>query len=156
MATQKPFPQAGFLRHLELLVESSSGTADASLPPTLARVLLVSDGAGATTPAAAHLIQLLKAREAMLLAAFDTEQAADELRRYQKFSKPGPPSPHIVFLRQKQAAARQASGLSKQSFIKAATAFVRAAGMQKPQRLPLEVFANRWIDSNVPTEFGEV
>ncbi len=153
MATQKPFPQAGFLRYLELLVESAPGAADASLPPALARVLLASDGAGAT-PAVAHLIQLLMARNAMLQASFDTELAADELRRYQKYSKPGPPSPHIVLLRQSQAAARLASSRSKQSFIHAATAFVRTAGIQKPPRLPLEVFANRWIDSNVPTEFA--
>lgn len=151
MATQKPFPQAGFLRHLELLLAPASGTADASVPPALARMLLACDGAG-LTPAGAHLIQLLKARNAMLQASFDTDLAADELRRYQKYSKPGPPSPHIVLLRQNQAAARLASSRSKQSFIHAATAFVRAAGLQKPPRLPLEVFANRWIDSNVPTE----
>ena len=125
MATQKPFPQAGFLRQLELLVESASGTAHTSLPPVLAPMLVASDGSGAATPAVAHLIQLLKARKAMLTAALDTELAADELRRYQKFSKPGQPSPHIVFLRQKQAAARQASNQSKQSFIKAAAAFVK-------------------------------
>ena len=153
MATQKPFPQTGFLRQLELLVESASAIARASLPPALARMLLTSDGSGATTPAAAHLIQLLKARKAMLQAAFDTELAADELRRYQKFSKPGQPSAHIVFLRQKQAGARQGRNQSKQSFIKAAAAFVRDAGIEIPSRVSLEVFATRWIDANVPTAF---
>ncbi|MEO7936209.1 MAG: hypothetical protein ABIR27_08115 [Dokdonella sp.] len=153
MATQNSFPQAGFLRELELLVESASGTAHASLPPSLERMLLASVGSGAATPAAAHLIQLLKARKAMLQAALDTELAADELRRYQKFSKPGPPSPHIVFLRQKQAAARLASNQSKQSFIKAAAAFVRDAGIKFSPRVSLEVFATGWIDSNVPVVF---
>ncbi len=153
MATQKLFPQAGFLRQLELLVESASGTAHASLPPALTRMLLASDGSGAAAPAAAHLIQLLQARKAMLQAAFDTELAADELRRYQKFSKPGQPSAHIVFLRQKQASARQGRNQSKQSFIKAAAAFVRDAGIEIPPRVSLEVFATRWIDANVSTEF---
>lgn len=153
MATQNPFPQAGFLRQLELLVESDSGTSHASLPPALARMLLASDGSSAATPATAHLIQLLKARNAMLQAAWDTELAADELRRYQKFSKPGQPSAHIVFLRQKQAAARQGRNQSKQSFIQAAAAFVRDAGIEIPPRVSLEVFAIGWIDANVPTEF---
>ena len=152
MATQKPFPQAGFLRQLELLVESSSGAAHASLPPALGHMLLASDGSGTATRAAAHLIQLLKARKAMLQADLDTELAADELRRYQKFSKPGQPSPHIVFLRQKQAAARHARNQSKQSFIKAAAAFVRDAGIEIPPRVSLEVFATGWIDANLPAE----
>ena len=154
MTTQNFFPQAGFLRRLELLVESPSGTAHASLPPALAHLLLDSDGSGAATSAAAHLIQMLKARKAMLQAALDTELAADELRRYQKFSKPGPPSPHAVFLRQKQAAARNARNQSKQSFIKAAAAFVRGAGIKVSPRVSLEVFAIKWIDANVPAEFA--
>ncbi|MEO7013244.1 MAG: hypothetical protein ABI127_02975 [Dokdonella sp.] len=153
MATQKPFPQAGFLRQLELLVEPASGTAHTSLPPALAHLLLASDGSGAATQAAAHLIQLLKARKAMLQAAFDTEMVADELRRYQKFSKPGQPTSHIVFLRQKQAGARHASNQSKQSFIRAAAAFVRDAGIEISPRVSLEVFATGWIDANVPAEF---
>ena len=153
MATQKRFPQAGFLCQLELLVESAPGTAHTLLPSALGHMLLASDGSGAAMPAAAHLIQLLKAREAMLLAAFDTELAADELRRYQKFSKPGQPSPHIVFLRQKQSAARHASNQSKQSFIKAAAAFVRDAGIEISPRVSLEVFATGWIDANVPRNF---
>ncbi|MEO7936212.1 MAG: hypothetical protein ABIR27_08130, partial [Dokdonella sp.] len=145
MAAQKPFPQAAFLRQLELLVKSASGFAPKSLPPALARMLLASDGSGAATPVATHLIQLLKARKAMLQAALDTELAANELRRYQKFSKPGPSSPHIVFLRRKQAAARLASNQSKQSFIKAAAAFVRDAGIKFSPRLSLEVFPTGWI-----------
>lgn len=153
MATPKLFPQTDFLRYLELLVESAFGAAEVSLPPKLARILLTADGTGAATPAATHLIQLLKARKATLQAAFDTELAADELRRYHKFPKPGAPSPHIILLRQRQAGARQTSVLSKQAFIKAATAFVKAAGLHKPQRVALEVFANLWIDANVPSEF---
>lgn len=154
MATQNPFPQAGFLRELELLVESNSSTAHASLPPALARMLLASDGSGTATQAAAHLIQLLRARKAMLQAALDTELAADELRRYQKFSKPGPPSPHIVFLRQKQAGAQHARNQSKQSFIKAAAAFVRDASIEISPRVSLEAFATGWIDANVPAQFS--
>ncbi len=116
-------------------------------------MLLASDGSGAATPAAAHLIELLIARKAMLQADLDTELAADELRRYQKFSKPGQPSPHIVFLRQKQAGARHARNQSKQKFIKAAAAFVRDADIEISPRVSLEVFAIGWIDANVPAEF---
>jgi hypothetical protein len=77
---------------------------------------------------------------------------ADELRRYQKFAKPGQPSPHIVQLRQLQATARQASSQSKQSFIKAAAAFVREAGIDVPQRVALEAFITGWINANVPKD----
>jgi hypothetical protein len=153
MATKMFFPQAGFLNHLELLDKSIPLVASAALPPLLARILLASDGTGELTKSAGCLIQLLKAQQATLQAAFDTELAADELRRYQKFAKPGQPSPHIVQLRQKQAAARQASSQSKQSFIKAATAFVREAGIEVPQRVALEGFITQWIDVNVPKDF---
>ena len=88
----------------------------------------------------------------MLQASFGTAVVADELRRYQKFAKPGQPSPHIVQLRQQQAAARQASSQSKQSFIKAAAAFVREVGIDVPQRVAIEVFITHWIDANVPKD----
>ena len=154
MATPKPFLQAGFLHQLELLSESALLVADTPLPSPLARLLLAPDGSGALTKATAHLIQLLQARKVTLQASFDIEQVADELRRYQKFAKPGLPSPHIVQLRQQQAATRQASSLSKQTYIKAAAAFVREAGIEVPQSMALEVFITRWIDANVPVEFG--
>ena len=135
MATKAPFPQAGFLSHLELLDESDPLFVGTIMPPLLASILFASDGTGVLTETAGCLVELLKAKQATLQAAFDTELAADELRRYQKFAKPGQPSPHIVQLRQKQAAARQASSQSKQSFIKAATAFVRK---------PVSRFHNVW------------
>ncbi len=152
MATPKPFPHAGFLSHLEQVVASVPPTAGTAMSPVLARMLPAADGAGQPTPAVAQLIQLLKGRRAMLQASFDTAVVADELRRYQKFAKPGQPSPHIVQLRQQQAAARQASSQSKQSLIKAAAAFVREAGIDVPQRVALEVFIISWIDANVPKD----
>jgi hypothetical protein len=152
MATPKPFPHAGFLSYLEQITASVPLTADTPMPPALARLLLAADGTGQPAPAVAHLIQLLKARKAMLQASFDTAVVADELRRYQKFAKPGKPSPHIVQLRQQQAAVRQASSQSKQSFIRAAAAFVREAGTDVPQRVALEQFIVKWIDTNVPKD----
>jgi hypothetical protein len=152
MATPKPFPYAGFLSHLEQLTASVPLTAHTPMPPVLARVLLAADGTGQPTPAAAHLVQLLEARKAVLQASFDTATVADELRRYQKFAKPGQPSPHIVQLRQQQAAVRLASSRSKQSFIKAAAAFVREAGINLPPRVALEAFITDWIDANVPKD----
>jgi hypothetical protein len=153
MATKKPFPQAGFLDHLELLSRSAPQVADASLSPSLAGLLFAADGSGLTTSAAC-LIELLKAQQAILQAAFDTELVADELRRYQKFAKPGQPSAQIVQRRQRQASARQASSLARQSFIKAAAAFVREGGIEVPERAALETFITGWIDANVPKAFA--
>lgn len=151
MATPKPFPHAGFLSQLEH-IDASAPMPVARLPPSLARISLVAEGSGQPTPAAAHLIQLLKARKAVLQASYDTDVVADELRRYQKFAKPGQPSPHIVRLRQQQAAARQASSQSRQSFIKAVAAFAREAGIEAPPRVALEAFVIGWIDANVPKD----
>ncbi|WP_267222002.1 hypothetical protein [Dyella silvae] len=106
--------------------------------------------AGAT--ASASLIPVLKAYRATLQAAFDTKLAADELRRYQKYAKPGKPSAHTVQLRQKQAAARQATSLARQSLIKAAAAFVREAGIAVGERTPLDEFIIAWIEGNVPKD----
>jgi hypothetical protein len=154
VTNKKPFLQAGFLDYLERLPESSTAAADAALPSLIAQILLASDHDGQLSNAGEYLIALLQARRAMLQAAFDTELVADELRRYQKFSKPGQPSPHIVGLRQKQAAARQASNVAKQSFVKAAAAFVREVGINVPQRVAIEVFIDQWIDANVPKAFA--
>ncbi|MFC5435867.1 hypothetical protein ACFPME_04815 [Rhodanobacter umsongensis] len=151
MATPKPFPHAGFLSLLERINASAPVPAGA-LPPSLARVLLIEGDSGRPTPAASHLIQLLKARHAVLQASFDTDVVADELRRYQKFARPGQPSPQIVQLRQQQAAARQASSQSRQSFIRAAAAFARETGIEVPPRVALEVFITGWIEANVPED----
>lgn len=93
------------------------------------------------------LPRLIAARAAMRQAADDTALAADELRRYQKFARPGQPSAHIVQLRQKQAAARQASARAKQAFLKAALEFTRDAGLTPPPRVTLEAFVLGWLDS---------
>lgn len=152
MATPKLFPHAGFLSQLEHISVSAPQAATVPMPLLLTRLLLAADGTHRPTPAATQLLQLLKARKAMLQASFDTEVVADELRRYQKFARPGQPSPHIVQLRQQQAAARQASSQSRQSFIKAAAAFVRETGLEVPQRVALEAFIVHWIDANVPKD----
>jgi multidrug efflux pump subunit AcrA (membrane-fusion protein) len=96
--------------------------------------------------AVALLAQAAKARAAMDRAAHDTTVAADELRRYAKFSKPGQPSAHIVQLRQRQAAARMDSARAKQAFLKAAQAFVHSTGLGVPPRSSLEAFVLNWID----------
>ncbi|HEY8329048.1 MAG TPA: hypothetical protein VIO59_11460 [Rhodanobacter sp.] len=149
MAPPKPFPHAGFLSQLEH-INASAPLSAATLPLPLVRVLL--EDSGRPTPAATHLTQLLKARKAVLQASFDTDVVADELRRYQKFARPGQPSPHIVQLRQQQAAARQASNQSRQSFIKAAAAFVRETRIEVPPRVTLEVFVTGWIEAHVPKD----
>jgi hypothetical protein len=152
MSMQKPFPHAGFLSQLTRQMASPSSATEKGLLTLPAGTPTLLDANGAPTPAAAHLIELLKAKQAMLRASLDTELAADGLRRYQKFAKPGQPSPHIVQLRQQQAGARQASSQSRQAFIAAAAAFVREAGMQVPARVALEVFIDRWIEANVPID----
>ena len=47
---------------------------------------------------------------------------------------------------------RQTASQSKQSFIRIAAAFVREAGLDVPQRIPLETFTIRWIDANIPQD----
>ena len=153
MTAPKPFPQAGFLHDLERRDESAS-LDDAALSPPLARILSGREDAERPVQAATHLIQLLKAMQAKQQAAFDTQQVADALRRYQKFAKPGQPSPHIVQLRQQQAAAGQASSRARQWLIQAAAAFVRDAGIAVPARVALEVFITQWIDTNVPKDIN--
>jgi hypothetical protein len=88
---------------------------------------------------------LLKAGEAVHRAAVSTTQVADALRRDQKFVRPGPPSPHLVRLRQQQAAARQATNQARQAFIVAADGLVRVFVLTVPARKSLEVFAQDWI-----------
>lgn len=152
MATPKPFPQAGFLSCLEALDDRAPRAAGASLSPLLANLLWPVDGAALSSGVAAELIRLLQARRAMLQVAFDTEQVADELRRYQKFARPGQPSPHIVQLRRQQAAARLASSQSRQTFVQACAAFVRDAAIEVPPRVALELFVGRWIEINLPAD----
>jgi len=149
MATPKPFPHASFLRDLEHFGASISPATGTPLPPGLARILGTTE-AGPSTLVVVALVELLKARKAVLRASFDAELVADALRRYQKFAKPGQPSAHIVQLRQQQAAARQAGSQARQAFIKAAAAFVRTAGIDVPPRVALELFVTGWIDANVP------
>ena len=147
MAVPTPFPHADFLHELEQSI--ADGIRPMSWSPALADILLTPTGPAS---AAGLLVALLRARKAVLQAAFDTAQVADELRRYQKFVKPGRPSPHIVQLRQQQAAARQATSQSRQSLIKAAAAFVREAGIEPPARLALDTFIIQWMEANIPKD----
>lgn len=144
------FPYGDLLARLESSGGGGSPDGAAGLPPLLEQALPARGES--RTVVVASLALLLKARKATLQAAFDTALAADELRRYQKFAKPGQPSAHIVQLRQKQAAARQATSIARQSLIKAAAAFVRDAGIDVPERTPLDVFIIDWIDVHVPKD----
>lgn len=152
MKPARPFPHVGFLSQLERIGAAAPLATTEPMPPLLARILLTPGEAPLPTPAVARLAQLLKARKAMLQALADTDAVADALRRYQKFAKPGQPSPHIVQLRQQQAAARQATNQSKQALVEAAAAFVQEAGIDVPQRIALEAFIVHWIDANVPKD----
>lgn len=99
-----------------------------------------------TSPKREALHALLKASEAVHRAAVSTAQVADALRRDQKFVRPGQPPPHLVRLRQQQAAARQATNQARQGFIVAADGLVRVFGLIVPARKSLEVFAQGWIE----------
>lgn len=112
---------------------------------------LLSD-AGVLNPAGTWLVQVLKGQAAVTQAAHDTALAADELRKYQKFARPGQPSPHIVQLRQKQAAARQASARGKQAYTKAAMEFARTLPLTIPPRESLDSVVTRWITLNIPIQ----
>ena len=143
------FPYADFHARLEQAASDASLEALGVLLPLLERLLVPPESRAKVMTS---LALLLTARKATLQAAFDTTLAADELRRYQKFAKPGKPSAHIVQLRQKQAAARQATSIARQSLIKAATVFVRDAGIVVPERTPLDVFIIDWIGTHVPAD----
>lgn len=133
------FPQVEYLNQLERMEH-------ATLPSWLAKALPHESPSENPAGTIDCLAQLLTAKKAVWQAAVDTALAADELRRYQKYAKPGQPSAHIVQLRQKQAAARQASNISRQSYIKAATAFVREARLEVPPRVTIDAFITGWID----------
>lgn len=150
MATQKPFPQARYLARLQRFDESTDpSTDDMSL---LAGTLHVTGERGRQGLLVSQLIQLLKTRQAVLQAAFAIKQVADELRRCQKFARPGQPSAALVRLRQQQASVRHASSVARQHFVQAAAAFVRVASIEVPSRLSPEAFIVHWIDLNVPTD----
>ncbi|WEN14816.1 hypothetical protein PY254_16525 [Rhodanobacter sp. AS-Z3] len=149
MAAPTPFPHASFLHQLELFL--ADGIQPTSWSSALSGMLLTQSQ---PSSAARQLLPLLLARKAVLQAAFHTARVADELRRYQKFVKPDRPSPHIVQLRQQQAAARQASSQSRQALIKAAAAFVREAGIETPARLGLDAFINRWMELQLPKDLA--
>ena len=151
MATQKPFPQAGYLARLQRFDESTDPAAD-GMPPLLAGALRVTDESGRQSLPVSQLIQLLKTRQTVLQAAFEIEQVADELRRCQRFARPGQPSAALVRLRQQQASVRQASSVARQQFVQAAAAFVRVAAIEVPPRLSQEAFIVHWIDLNVPAD----
>ena len=136
------FPQAEYLNQLECMEHTA-------LPSWLAKALPHENPSDSPARTIDCLAQLLTAKKAVWQAAVDTALAADELRRYQKYAKPGQPSAHIVQLRQKQAAARQASSISRQSYIKAATAFVREARLEVPPRVTIDVFVTGWIDRHL-------
>lgn len=152
MAVKPPYPHAGFLDQLTRFSASGGPAGAAPLPPALTQLIFGGDPSAALTPAGTDLIPLLTAQNAMLQAAFESAQVADELRRYQKHAKPGQLSPHSVQLRQQQSAARLASSLSKQSYIKSAAAFVRDAAIAVPEKVALELYITRWININVPKD----
>jgi len=144
-----PLPYTHLLEVLERSDASAGMELEKQLSPDIARLILSADEPSRRTSVAASLASLIKARVAVMQAAFDSKLVADELRRYQKFAKPGKPEPHIVQLRRKQAAARQASSVARQSLIRAATVFVRDAGLDVPPRVALDVFITDWMDANL-------
>lgn len=140
------FREANFLVRLE---------QGSDLPADFPVALLAGESAPPVlSEAGLWLAQLLKARAAVIQAANDTATVADELRRYQKFVRPGQPSSHIVQLRQQQAAARQSSARAKQALLKAALEFVRSAGLSVPPRVSLEAFVSSWIELTVPKDIS--
>ncbi|MBU6247543.1 MAG: hypothetical protein KGN77_07280 [Xanthomonadaceae bacterium] len=128
MATPEPFAYAETLARLD-----AGDVAD--LPAELVD----------TPPKREALHALLKAAEAVHRAAVSTTHVSDALRRDQKFVRPGAPSPHLVRLRQQQAAARQATNQARQAFIVAADALVRVFGLAVPARVGVEAFAQTWL-----------
>lgn len=99
---------------------------------------------------------LLKAADTMHRAAVGTRHVADTLRRDQKFARPGPPSAHLVRLRQQQAKARQATNQASQAFIVAANALVRTFALIVPAKQTVEMFAQAWMRTHLGLQSEEV
>lgn len=140
MTPPHSFPQAAFLAQLE-----QAATTPVALPGLAP---LVADGQ--LTELGTALLRLLQARQALQQSALDTTLMADELRRYQKFSPPGRPSLQLVQLRRQQSAVQQAARVARQTFIRSADAFVRAAAWEVPAKLGLGVFIERWLETHIP------
>ena len=79
--------------HLLEVLERSDASAcvelNEQLPPNITSLILSADEPTRGAEAAASLASLLKARIAVTQAALDTRLVADELRRSQKYAKPG-------------------------------------------------------------------
>jgi hypothetical protein len=148
MATDTAFAQADFLARLQRLDARAAVIADAAIPPLL---IATPDPAvpWQLSDTGQWLLQLLKARQALLQAVHTSTLSADALRRDQKFAPPGRPSLHIVQLRQQQAAAQQALRRAKQDVAQAASGFARRAALAPPARLGLSAFMLHWIDRHV-------
>ncbi|MBB3226869.1 hypothetical protein FHW69_001470 [Luteibacter sp. Sphag1AF] len=146
MAIRKPLPEAALLAQLLALREAGASEDDPGLPAML--VSRGDDGQWRPTEAVSLLVDFLKARDAALQAAFDTELAADELRRFQKFARPGQPSPHVVQMRQRQAAARQASNQARQAQLKNAAAFAHMAQLTGPARRGADEVVLDWVHTS--------
>lgn len=98
----------------------------------------------------ASLTELLQAAERLQASQLQIAQVADILRRDQKFARPGPPSPHLVRLRQQQAAARQVGNQARQGYVRAAQALVKAWSLNVPPRLAVETFVGEWMLRTLP------
>ncbi|MHC1481666.1 hypothetical protein ACYJW8_15585 [Frateuria aurantia] len=98
------------------------------------------------------LLEALLTAEQLHASRRQIGQVTDILRRDQKFVRPGPPSPHLVRLRQQQAAARQAGNQAQLAYVKAAQQLVRSWALEVPARLAVETFADQWIAQHIPMD----
>lgn len=145
MSTSSTFPQAQWLERLQHLRADPSLPREADVPADI-RMAASADMDGLLDA----LIEVLSAREVVWQAVAETARVADELRKYQKFVKPGRPSAFIVQLRQQQASARQSSSLARQRFIRAGMAFLRVGALELPGKVTLEDFLPSWLDAHEP------
>lgn len=100
----------------------------------------------------ASLREALSAAQRLHSSREQIGQVADLLRRDQKFVRPGPPSPHLVRLRQQQAAARQAGNQAQQAWVRSATALVRCWQLSPPAGQAVETFVAQWLARSLPPE----
>lgn len=137
MTSSSPFPYAGLLASLQ-------SAEPAALPVALQRRV-------DSPEHLASLREVLAAAERLHLSRQQIGLVADILRRDQKFARPGPPSPHLVRLRQQQAAARQAGNQAQLAWVRSATALVRCWNLTPTPGQTDEAFVTQWLARHLRT-----
>lgn len=117
----------------------------------LPQALLQTEACTAGLSEAGHwLLKTLRAQVELQRLAQEGEQLTDDLRRYQRFAKPGAPSAQVIQLRRRQAALRQAGNVARQSYLKGAAQFVHRLGLPLSGKVTADSATAAWVQAHAP------